>query len=452
MAILLCSADLFSLTIAGIVAILLRAAIGGSFEPLDFYFRMLPLLSIFVGIYAWRGLYPCVGLSPIEEVQRLSVSTSVVFMLVTGFTFWIHGAERFSRPIFAMAWLLSILIVPFGRTFVRLIAIRLNAWGEPVAVVGYGKQGKKIIDYFCKNLHLGLRPVAVFPRSINKNYLDRNGLAPNYFEKNGIKTLVLITSETPESFQDMVVGQQRFGFRRLILIPNLRWVGSVGVVPHDLEGYLGLEVRQNLLSAWQQKIKRILDIGIVLGTSLFVVPISLIISVLIKIDSSGSILFSQERIGKDGKSFKMWKFRTMVENSNEILDEYLDAHPEALEEWKFSQKLKDDPRVTRIGYILRKTSLDELPQLLNVLIGEMSLVGPRPFFAEQSSLYGKTYYLYKQVQPGITGLWQVSGRNDLGYDERVRFDEYYVRNWSVWLDIYILVRTFWAVIRGEGAY
>jgi Undecaprenyl-phosphate galactose phosphotransferase WbaP len=351
-----------------------------------------------------------------------------------------------------MAWILSLVLIPLFRMFIRMISIKLGVWGEPVAVVGYGQQGKKIIDYLCRNLHLGLRPVTVFPSSINKSYLDRNKLAPNYFEKNGIKTLVLITSETPESFQDVVVDQQKFGFRRMILIPNLRWVGSVGVVPHDLEGYLGLEVRQNLLSAWQQTIKRILDISLVLASSFLVVPISLIIAVLIRLNSPGKILYCQERVGKDGKKFKMWKFRTMVENANEVLDKYLASHQDALEEWEFTQKLKDDPRVTQIGYSLRRSSLDELPQLLNVLKGEMSLVGPRPFFAEQLSFFGKTYHLYKRVQPGITGLWQVSGRNDIGFDERVRYDEYYVRNWSVWLDIYILIRTVWTVVRCKGAY
>jgi Undecaprenyl-phosphate galactose phosphotransferase WbaP len=452
MTVLLCTADLFSLSLAGIVAILIRALVGGRFETLDFYLRMLPLLVIFLGIYAWRGLYPSVGLSPIEEIQRLSVSTSVVFLLATGFTFWIHGAERYSRPIFAMAWIFSLVLVPLVRMLVRVVSIKFGVWGEPVAVVGYGQQGKKVIDYLCQNLHLGLRPVAVFPHSINQSYLDRNKLDQNFFEKKGIKTLVLITSETPEAFQDVVVDQQRFGFRRLILIPNLRWVGSVGVVPHDLEGYLGLEVRQNLLSVWQQTLKRILDVSIVFVSSIFVVPVSLFIALLIRLDSKGNILYSQERVGRDGKKFKMWKFRTMVENANEVLEKYLASHPDALDEWEYSQKLKKDPRVTRIGYLLRKSSLDEFPQLLNVLKGDMSLVGPRPFFVEQTSLYGKTYHLYKQVQPGITGLWQVSGRNDIGYDERVRYDEYYVRNWSVWLDIYILIRTGWVVIRGEGAY
>jgi len=452
MTFMLLSADLFSLSLAGITAILIRALIGGRFEPLDFYLRMLPLFVIFVGIYTWRGLYPAVGLSPIEEIQRLSVSTSVVFFLATGFTFWVHGAERFSRPIFAMAWIFSLALVPLFRMCVRVIAIKLGVWGEPVAVAGYGQQGKKIIDFLCRNLHLGLRPVLVFPRSINQSYLDRFELDPNIFENKGIRTLVMITSETPEAFQDVVVDQQRFGFKRLILIPNLRWVGSIGVVPHDLEGFLGLEVRQNLLSDWQQAVKRLMDISIVIVSTIIVIPAGLIIGLLIRLDSRGKIFYDQERVGKGGKQFKMWKFRTMVVDANEVLERYLIAHPESLKEWGVSQKLRDDPRVTRIGYFLRKFSLDELPQLWNVLKGEMSLVGPRPFFVDQSSFYGKTYNLYIRVRPGVTGLWQVSGRNDVGYEERVRFDEYYVRNWSVWLDIYILIRTIWAVLRGEGAY
>jgi lipopolysaccharide/colanic/teichoic acid biosynthesis glycosyltransferase len=181
-----------------------------------------------------------------------------------------------------------------------------------------------------------------------------------------------------------------------------------------------------------------------------ILPLIAIISFLVAVDSRGPIFYCNHRIGKNGVVFRKWKFRSMVPNADEILIDYQNNYPEMREEWNISQKLKNDPRVTRMGHFLRKYSLDELPQLWNVFIGDMSLVGPRPIAdAEQ---YGNCYNLYKHVRPGLTGLWQVSGRNDIPFSERIRMDEYYIRNWSIWLDMIILARTPEAVIKGRGAY
>jgi Undecaprenyl-phosphate galactose phosphotransferase WbaP len=163
-------------------------------------------------------------------------------------------------------------------------------------------------------------------------------------------------------------------------------------------------------------------------------------------------MYRQERIGKGGKKFSIWKFRTMVEDADEILRHYLEKHPELSREWNETHKLKNDPRVTVIGKFLRRFSMDEYPQLLNVLQGDMSLVGPRPIVDEEVTYYQQSFQLYKRVKPGLTGLWQVSGRNDTSYDQRVRLDLYYVNNWSVWLDILILAKTVKAVLVGKGAY
>ena len=203
---------------------------------------------------------------------------------------------------------------------------------------------------------------------------------------------------------------------------------------------IGFEIRNNLQSKSGQWIKRGLDLLIVLLSSIFSLPIGLLIIILIKIDSSGPVIYKQKRVGKRGKEFEMWKFRTMVNNAQQELTRYLEENPQMAIEWAVNQKLKDDPRITRVGKWLRKLSLDELPQLWNVFKGEMSLVGPRPFMPEQDEHYGEILDLYECVPPGITGLWQVSGRNTTTYEKRVALDGYYVKNWSVWLDIYILVR------------
>jgi Undecaprenyl-phosphate galactose phosphotransferase WbaP len=198
--------------------------------------------------------------------------------------------------------------------------------------------------------------------------------------------------------------------------------------------------------------KRCLDL--IAGTALvlLLIPLFLIICIAIKITSPGPVLFSHLRYGRDGKAFRVLKFRTMVTNEAQILEDHLQRHPERMLEWQICHKLKNDPRITGVGRLLRRYSLDELPQLFNILAGHMSLVGPRPIVQSEIVRYATSYDLYTRVTPGLTGLWQVSGRNNTTYEERVAFDEYYIRNWSIWMDIYILARTFQAVLRAEGAY
>ena len=185
---------------------------------------------------------------------------------------------------------------------------------------------------------------------------------------------------------------------------------------------------------------------------MLIAPLLGLIALLIKLDSPGPVLYTHTRIGFGGKPFKVWKFRTMIKDADRVLREYLEKHPELRAEWERDHKLRHDPRITRVGKWLRKTSLDELPQLWNVLRGEMSLVGPRPIVKEEVKKYGEKFSLYTKVKPGMTGLWQVSGRNDTSYEDRVNLDAYYVQNWSVWLDIYILARTVKVVVVGKGAY
>lgn len=182
------------------------------------------------------------------------------------------------------------------------------------------------------------------------------------------------------------------------------------------------------------------------------IPVMLGIILWIKLTSPGPVFFGHERIGKGGRRFKAWKFRSMVTNGDEVLAQYLADHPEMQAEWDATYKLQNDPRITPPGRFIRKTSLDELPQLWNVLKGEMSLVGPRPIVTGEVERYKGAFKSYQRVIPGVTGLWQVSGRNLTTYDRRVELDEFYVRNWSVWFDLYILGRTIKTVLLREGAF
>lgn len=199
-------------------------------------------------------------------------------------------------------------------------------------------------------------------------------------------------------------------------------------------------------------IARILDLSIIMLAAPYIILVLVIIAISTKIDSSGPVFYRQERIGRYGRKFYVYKFRTMVENADQILQDYLDNSPELKAQWLETQKLKQDPRITRIGNLLRKSSLDELPQLWNIILGDMSLVGPRPIVDSEVEKYGQCFDLYIQVRPGLTGLWQVSGRNNTTYEYRVELDEYYVRNRCLKVYIQILWKTIFVVLKKEGAY
>lgn len=213
-----------------------------------------------------------------------------------------------------------------------------------------------------------------------------------------------------------------------------------------------LRLNSKLFNPTFQRLKRIADIVLVLPIIPLALPLLGIVLLLVIMDSPGESIFHQERVGRGGKIYKVWKVRTMVEDADQVLDEYLTGHPELRPEWERTRKFKHDPRVTRVGRILRRTSVDELPQLWNVLKGEMSLVGPRPILPEEIEEYGNSYNLYILVLPGLTGLWQVQGRNDLEFQQRVRLDEEYILNWSILMDISILIQTVKVVMTGYGAY
>ena len=216
----------------------------------------------------------------------------------------------------------------------------------------------------------------------------------------------------------------------------------------DLETAVAVPVQAAPKATFYRKaFKRVIDVVSILAAGLLVLPIIAVMALVVMLDGHNPF-YSQKRIGHGGRVFRMWKMRTMVPNAKAKLEAYLEKNPDARLEWDATQKLKNDPRVTRVGRILRKTSLDELPQLFNVLIGDMSLVGPRPMMIEQKDLYhGKGYY---NVRPGITGLWQVSDRNDCTFHERVLFDDAYDQDLSLKMDLSILWRTVGVVIRGTG--
>lgn len=199
-------------------------------------------------------------------------------------------------------------------------------------------------------------------------------------------------------------------------------------------------------------LKPLLDLLIVFLVLPVALPLGIFLAALIRVTSKGSVLFRHRRIGRFQQPLYVWKFRTMYEDSEHLLEQHLDSSPDARQEWTRTQKLRDDPRITPIGRLLRKTSLDEIPQLLNVLAGDMSIVGPRPIVDEERPKYGKYFPTYTCALPGITGLWQVSGRCDIDYPERVLLDVQYVERWSFWMELKILFKTIRVIFESKGAY
>jgi lipopolysaccharide/colanic/teichoic acid biosynthesis glycosyltransferase len=240
-------------------------------------------------------------------------------------------------------------------------------------------------------------------------------------------------------------------FSHLLVIPDLFGLASLGVPARDVDGILGLEVRQQLLLPGPRLAKRVMDVVLTVLGGACILPLILLLAWLIRIDSKGAALYPQDRLGRDGRRFRALKFRTMHGDGEERLRAVLASDPKLAAEYQEFHKLSHDPRVTRVGRILRKYSLDELPQLWNVLTGDMSLVGPRPYLEREIPQMERRETVILRALPGMTGLWQVGDRNATNFDARIKTDVHYVRNWSPWVDVWVLARTLGVVVRGTGS-
>ena len=453
--------DLLALSLAIGAAVGLRIWLLGGVGNIFTQIKTVPMLAIILIVFAWQGLYRNGGINPVMELRLTTEVTSIVFLFVSALTLLTQSGLAFSRFVFFSAWLLAIIFLPLFRSIIRALMNRKGLWGEAVAIIGRGQRAGELAYEVSTNPYIGFKPVAVLGDSTTSIELEQ--LLPfyhfsevtdvlNYLVQSQIRTIILVRGEISDHWAEELSNTPKNQISNVLIIPKLENVYTVNVRAHDLGSTIGFEIRSNLQSKSGQWIKRGLDLIIVILSSIISLPLGLLFSFLIKIDFPGPIIYKQKRVGKGGEEFEMWKFRTMVNNAQQKLTQYLDENPEMATEWAVNQKLKKDPRITRVGKWLRNLSLDELPQLWNVFKGEMSVVGPRPFMPEQDEHYGEILELYECVPPGITGLWQVSGRNTTTYEKRVALDGYYVKNWSVWLDIYILIRTIWVVIRREGAY
>lgn len=445
--------DALALMLAILGAVFIRYWITGESAVPTWGWYLLP--TWWIGALMMHIL-PSWGLGPVEEMRRTFLLLMAVFGLTAVTLFLGQAAEEASRLTLVSTFLLSAVLVPFIRTQVKSILCQGGQWGVPTVVYGAGPVGQQVIKLLKRERGLGYNPLAV---------LDDN---PQYWGRNveGIRVLGhtdYVTPHAPVAIMAMPgIGRKRqmellegplSHYRKVLIIPDLFEAPSLWIRPRDLSGILGLEITSNLTNPIAQFVKRLADILFVYVTSPVWLPICGVLSLLIWLEDRTNPFFQQVRIGQDGKTFRTWKFRTMVPNAEDVLRNRLSLDENLRVEWETTYKLRKDPRITRVGRLLRRASLDELPQILNVLRGEMSLVGPRPLpNYHHNELPNRVRDLRERVLPGITGLWQVSGRSDIGTEGMEQWDPYYVRNWSMWLDLVVLIRTFRTVLSRSGAY
>ncbi len=413
-------------------------------------------------INAVMGLYPGVCLGLVDEIRRLSLSLGVV-ALMTLARHDLGSAWFEERMLFmAVAYGVCVFIAPVFRSIARKSLARCSWWGFPTLVCGDDSAAFNVDQWLWDNRRLGLRPAGVVA---DATVLELEPNAPRYLggwsearrlaEERHAFWAVLVE---PQDTDQMQLGMTRSVEQFLGNIPHIFLVSKITGMPdawnrHQMdEGLAGIRVEQHLMLPIPQLVKRAMDLVISGVVGVLLAPLFLALAIATKLTSPGPVFYGHTRVGRGNTRFKAWKFRTMIANADKVLDAYLEKHPELREEWERDHKLKNDPRVTALGKWMRKWSIDELPQVWNVVVGDMSIVGPRPIVDAEIVKYGVHFEAFNSVLPGITGLWQVCGRNDTTYDERVQLDMYYVHHWSPWLDLYLLGRTVKTVLFTRGAY
>ncbi|TYO96586.1 undecaprenyl-phosphate galactose phosphotransferase WbaP [Desulfallas thermosapovorans] len=469
---LLMTVDCIALCISIIIAYVIRV----NFLPLifnslprttwDFVFALwwLPMLVCMFFIFekAYTRRVPFW-----QEAGQIVKTTTLAFLAAISFVFLTKQGDENSRTLVLLAWIISLFLVPALRYFSKRLLFKAHIWERPVIILGAGDTGKLILKAFYQEPFIGYKPIGFLDDDLDKQkfppelptgekipVLGGFDAAEAVLEKSRVRDIIVAAPGlTGKKLVQLVNKLQRKTYN-LLVVPDLFGMAMEGVEIQHLfnEKTLVLKLKNNLNDRSNLVTKTIFEFIVSIILFVLLIPLMLVLAIAIKIDSRGTVFFSDTRIGKEGTEFKCYKFRTMYPDADRILAQYLKANDSARRQWDKYAKLRDyDPRVTRVGGFLRRFSLDELPQIINVIKGDMSLVGPRPYLPrEKEKMLGREDILV--TKPGITGLWQVSGRNDVEFNERLRLDVWYIRNWSLWLDITILMRTVAVVLRGKGAY
>jgi len=415
-------------------------------------------LPAFASAFFAARLYPGIMLPPAEEVRKFSLTS---FFCFTGIALSI-AVETDDREALSIALLLAVpfatMILPLLREGVRTACCSFSWWGVPVAIYVSNENKYAIADRLLSKPSLSYRP-AVIINTDAVEYEEYKGIPvfpysqeiEQYIHACKITTAIVMelsegnTANTPLA---SILSEYRY----IIAIPYYQNLKFVSLSARNFGDIFGFSTSNRLTRPINLFIKRCIDLTLLISFSPIIIPLLLLIALLVKCTSKGPVFYGHKRIGKNNKQITAWKFRSMVTNADERLKELLDTNPEMKREWEEHQKLEHDPRITAIGTFLRKTSLDELPQLFNILLGQMSFVGPRPVTESEKEKYGDTFKYIFSVTPGLSGMWQISGRSSTGYDDRILLDTFYIQNWSIWLDIWIILQTCIVVITGKGAY
>ena len=432
---------------------------GTSYHVPDAYlYFWIPLVFIaFLGI-----AQTYTRMQPILETVR-QIFYAVLYALITCIIalYFMEASMLASRLYVVLFGVLALFNIYVGRYVLLKLLKTSNMLMKPVILIGAGKTAEIVLQFFEGDLGYRYRIVGLLDDDPISEELPQKFLmlgkvsdAETIIRDSGVKTVIITAPGMDSARLESLVAKIQPLVRDILFVPDLMMLplGHVGVEPFHTEKVFMLSIRNNLARRRNRLAKRVFDLIATICGGFLILPILLVLAVLVGIDNKGHIIFAHRRVGQNGKLFPCYKFQSMVPDAQERLEEYLAKNPEARKEWEESFKLTNDPRVTKLGAFLRKTSLDELPQLWNVLMGDMSLVGPRPIVTKEIERYGDYIREYYMVPPGITGMWQVNGRSDTTYEERVAMDTWYVRNWSVWIDLVYLFKTVKTVFTGKGAY
>ena len=426
-------------------------------DPVFFFFT-IPL--VYLGFISYEKLYTkrLPFWQSTEKFFKISTYASVVLIGLLFFSGW---SASFSRLFLITNWFTSFMMLVLFRYLAKRFMLQSGLWKKPVLFVGSLKVAELISTAFTEEPNMGMAIVGVVDDNPPQGRKEK---FPVYRDINAVESMIATSG-----IQDVMIAANGMKREKLVnLIYRIQpYVKNLMVVP-DLIGVpvsnmevntllnqkvIMLNIKNNLSNSWNKASKRIFDLTAGMIISVLALPLLALIAVWIRLDSKGSAFHNAKRIGKDGQEFTCYKFRTMFVNGDDLLDEYFERNPDAKREWERFAKLKTfDPRLTRAGKFLRKFSLDELPQILNVLKGDMSLVGPRPYLPREREKMGYYYDTIIETVPGITGMWQTGGRNDVEFEGRLGLDSWYVRNWSFWLDIMLLLKTVRVVFGKRGAY
>jgi len=418
-----------------------------------------PYLPVFIILFQIFNLYPGLSLAPAEELKRFTIGSYLAYggIILSRF---IENREWDTVTVaLIISCVFSTLFLLIARNIAHKLLYVSKLGGIPAVIYGSGDTGKMVVDRLLGSIKSGYLPALILDDDPNSadNYrgipiMHDIMAGPEIVKRYKIKMAIVAMPKMEIQKQKHLLNYSVSAFRYNVLIPDFFSITNIWMSVRDFDGILGFVTSHRLQMIWSLGIKRFMDLAIVIIGGIILLPFLLIIALLVKLSSPGPVLYKHKRLGMNGKHFTAYKFRSMVLDSEERLKELLDSDPIIKEEWEKNFKLRNDPRITAIGKFLRRTSFDEFPQLINILKGEMSLVGPRPIIDEEIEKYGEDYKRIFSVKPGLTGLWQVSGRSDTNYDRRVSYDMYYLQSWSVWLDIWVLLKTFGVVFKGRGAY